>query len=395
MRFLIDKNLPPKVAAWLRASRTCASGFVLRSRRLPKRSQPAPSFWSRIPASASGGCRPKWSRGEVMAGKSMKALFLGNVAADTAEGIRDRLPSELQCDIVADPKDLMDRPEAAAEADILVSNHWYANYPPAPRVRFVQSVATGIDLIDLAALPKGVAICNAFGHETAIAEYVLMTMLVWSHRFLEIAGEFRARSSWEPSWVMSGAPHGEIMGKTLGIVGLGRVGREVARRAAAFGVRILAANRSPRAAGDGVAQVYPLGELDAMLPHCDFVVLATALGPGTEGLIDARRLALMKPSAFLVNIARGTIIDEAAIYQALRERRIAGAALDVWWQYPSAAEPMRRPSRLPFHELPNVIMTPHCSGWTDGMTARRWAEVADNIGRFVRGEPLANVVTTT
>ena len=325
----------------------------------------------------------------------MKALFLGNVAADTAEGIRDRLPSELQVAILPDPKDLIGRPEAAAEADILVSNHWHADYPPAPRVRFVQSVATGIDLIDLAALPRGVAVCNAFGHETAIAEYVLMTMLVWSHRFREIEGEFRAHSSWQPSWVMSGAPHGEIMGKTLGIVGFGRVGHEVARRAVAFGVRILAANRSPRAAGDGVERIFPLAELDSMLPQCDFIVLATALGPETEGLIDARRLALMKRSAFLVNIARGTVIDEAAIYDALREERIAGAALDVWWQYPSAAEPTRRPSRLPFHELPNVIMTPHCSGWTDGMTARRWAEVAGNIGRFVRGEPLVNVVTTT
>ncbi len=325
----------------------------------------------------------------------MKALFLGNVAADTAEGIRDRLPPELQCDILPDPKELIGRPEAAAEADILVSNHWHADYPPAPRVRFVQSVATGIDLIDLTALPRGVAVCNAFGHETAIAEYVLMTMLVWSHCFREIEGEFRARSSWRPSWVMSGAPHGEIMGRTLGIVGFGRVGREVARRAAAFGVRVLAANRSPRAAGEGVEVIFPLGELDAMLPECDFVVLATALGPQTEGLIDARRLALMKRSAFLVNIARGAVIDEAAIYDALRELSIAGAALDGWWQYPTSSEPERRPSRLPFHELPNVIMTPHCSGWTDGMTARRWAEVAGNIGRFVRGEPLVNVVTTT
>jgi phosphoglycerate dehydrogenase-like enzyme len=153
----------------------------------------------------------------------------------------------------------------------------------------VQSVATGIELIDPKALPRGVAICNAFGHETAIAEYVMMAMLVWSHRFLEIEGEFRARSSWRPSWVQSGAPHGEIFGKTVGIVGLGRVGHEVARRAAAFGCRIVAANRSPRAAGDGVERLYPLGELDAMLPACDFVVLATALGPETERLIDARR----------------------------------------------------------------------------------------------------------
>src|SRR5215469_16266862 len=307
----------------------------------------------------------------------MKALFSGNVVADTANGIRAELPSELEVEIVADPKELTAK--AAAEADILVTNIWRADYPPAPRVKFVQSVATGIEWIDTAALPRGVPICNAYGHETAIAEYVLMTMLVWSHRFREIEGDFRSRSSWRPSWVQSGPPHGEILGQTVGIIGFDRVGREVARRAAAFGCRILAVNRTPHPAGSGVERVYSLAELDAMLPACDFIVLCTALGPETEGLIDARRLELMKGSAFLVNIARGQIIDEDAVYDALRDRRIGGAALDVWWQYPNADEPERRPSRYPFHELPNVIMTPHCSGWTEGMVARRWGEVADNI----------------
>src|SRR5215471_1754593 len=325
----------------------------------------------------------------------MRALFLGNVAADTANGIRAELPPDLRVEILAEPQQLTRSPEAAADADILVSNHWRAEYPPAPRLRLVQSVATGIELIDLTALPRGVSVCNAFGHETAIAEYILMVMLVWSHRFREIEADFRTRSSWRPSWVQSGPPHGEILGSTVGIVGLGRVGREVARRAAAFGCRVIAANRSPRPAEDGVERVYPLSELDDMLPLCDFVVLCTALGPETDGLIDGRRLALMKRSAFLVNIARGAVLDEDAVYAALHDRTIGGAALDVWWQYPDAAEPERRPSRHPFHELPNVIMTPHCSGWTEGMVARRWAEVAANINRFVRGEPLQNIVART
>ena len=100
----------------------------------------------------------------------------------------------------------------------------------------------------------------------------------------------------------------------------------------------------------------------------------------------------MKPSAFLINIARGQVVDEDALYAALRDRKIGGAALDVWWQYPNAAEPNRRGSRHPFHELPNVIVTPHNSGWTAGMVRRRWDEIADNLGRFVRGEPLINIV---
>jgi len=324
----------------------------------------------------------------------VKALFLGNVAADTAEGIRDELPAGLETVILGDPQELARSPHVAADADILVSNHWRPDYPPAPKVRLVQSVATGVDLFDLAALPPGAAVCNSFGHETAIAEYVIMTWLALHHRLFQISGEFRERSSWRTSWVESGAPHGEVRGSTLGIVGYGRVGREVARRAAPFGVRILAANRTPRDPDPGVERVFPLAQLDAMLPECDTVALCTALGPETTGLIDARRLALMKPTAFLINIARGQVIDEDAVFAVLRDGGIGGAALDVWWQYPTAAEPSRRGSRHPFHELPNVIVTPHNSGWTRGMVRRRWDEIAENIRRFVAGGPLINVVTT-
>jgi len=325
----------------------------------------------------------------------VKALFLGGVAADTAAGITAELPDGLAVEILNDPIERGRLPHAAADADILVSNHWRADYPPAPKVRLVQSVATGVDLFDLAALPKGVAVCNSFGHETAIAEYIVMVMLALHHRLFEISGEFREHGSWRTSWVQSGAPHGEVRGSTLGIVGYGRVGREVARRAAPFGCRILAANRTAREPEAGVERVFSLAELDHMLPECDTVALCTALGPETTGLIDARRLALMKPTAFLINIARGQVIDEDAVYAALRDRAIGGAALDVWWEYPNAAEPNRRGSRHPFHELPNVILTPHNSGWTAGMVRRRWGEIADNIGRFVRGEPLINLVATT
>jgi phosphoglycerate dehydrogenase-like enzyme len=324
----------------------------------------------------------------------MKALFLGNVAADTYAGIKDELPPGLVAEVL-EPIDPARLPAAAVDADILVGNHWRADYPPVPKVRLVQSVATGVELFDLATLPKGAAVCNAFGHETAIAEYIVMTWLALHHRLFAIAGEFRAEGSWRSSWVQSGPAHGEVRGSTLGIVGFGRVGREVARRAAPFGARILAANRTPRDAEPGVERIYPLADLDRMLPLCDTLALCTALGPETTGLIDARRLALMKPGAFLINIARGQVVDEDALYAALRDGRLGGAAIDVWWQYPDAAALNRRGSRHPFHELANVIVTPHNSGWTDGMMQRRWSEIAANLNHFVRGERLINLVTTT
>lgn len=325
----------------------------------------------------------------------MRALFLGGVAADTAAGIREELPAGLDYDIIPDPIDRGRLAELAPDIDILVSNHWRADYPSAPKIRLVQSVATGTELFELAALPKGCAVCNSFGHETAIAEYVVMAMLALHHRFFQISGEFRDHGSWATSWVQSGTPHGEVRGSTLGIVGYGRVGREVARRAAPFGCRILAANRSPRERDPKVERIYPLAELDRMLPECDTVAICTALGPETTGLITAARLALMKPTAFLINIARGQVIDEDAIYAALRDRKIGGAALDVWWQYPNQDDPTRRGSRHPFHELPNTIVTPHNSGWTAGMVRRRWDEIADNIARFTRSDSLINIVTRT
>src|SRR5207237_7411535 len=128
----------------------------------------------------------------------------------------------------------------------------------------------------------------------------------------------------------------------LGSLGLGRVGRGVAPRAAAFGCHILAANRSPRETGDGVERIYPLATLNEMLPLCDTVAICTAFGPETERLFDARRLARMKPTAFLFIFAMGEIIDTAALYDILRDGTIGGAAIDVWWQYPDAAEPERR-----------------------------------------------------
>jgi phosphoglycerate dehydrogenase-like enzyme len=169
----------------------------------------------------------------------------------------------------------------------------------------------------------------------------------------------------------------------------------VAERAAGLKCRVLAANRSPVAEPGPVETIFPLAELDRMLPLCDTVLVACALAAETKGLIDARRLALMKPGALLINVARASIVDEDALYAALKDGHLGGAALDVWWQYPTAAEPERRPSRRPFHELPNVLITPHCSSATEASADRRWSVVAGNLDRFSRGEPLENVVFQT
>lgn len=323
----------------------------------------------------------------------MKVLFLGRFAGGHAPRILARLTTTPDTEILADETDTARLGPALAEADIVVGLVWRAGFPPAPRLKLLQCIATGVDRMDLAAVPRGVTVCNTLGHETPIAEYVIMTMLTLTHRLFHSVLSFRA-GSWEASLQGGGTRHGELLGQTVGIVGYGGIGREVARRAAAFGVRLLAANRSPVGDAAPVERVYPLAELDRMLPECDVVVIACALAPETQGLIDARRIALMKPGALLINIARGLVVDEAALYAALRDGRLGGAAIDVWWRYPTPAEPQPRPSRFAFHELPNVLMTPHSSSFTEGTAERRFGAIVRNIDSFVRGEKLINVVTT-
>ncbi len=327
----------------------------------------------------------------------MKTVFLGSFGARPGvwEAILAKTTEKLDVSVLFDLDDAQRLIPLLAHAEIVVSHIWKKDFPAAPRVKLLQSVAAGLDLIDVPSLPAGVTVCNVSGHEQAIAEYVLMTMLAWQHRLIDIVAAFRG-GVWSTGGGAGGGPtHGEIMGKTVGIVGYGKIGREVAKRAVGFGCTVIAANRSPVADRGEASEIYPLAEIDRMLPRCDAVVIAAGLGPETRELIDARRLALMKPSAFLVNIGRAGITDEEALFAALRDGRIGGAAIDVWWQYPTAAEPNRRGSRLPFHELPNVIMTPHCSSATDGARDRRFSTVAGNLDRYVRGQPLTNVVLTT
>jgi phosphoglycerate dehydrogenase-like enzyme len=175
----------------------------------------------------------------------MKALFLGHFAATVAPRILAKVQTPLETTILDDEGDAAQLAPLLADAEIVVGHIWRAGFPPAPRLRLLQSVAAGLDLLDTEAVPKGVTICNVFGHEPAIAEYVIMTMLALTHRLFESVTAFRAGS-----WVASpqfggGAPHGEVSGRAIGIIGYGRIGREVAERAAGLKCRVLAANRSP------------------------------------------------------------------------------------------------------------------------------------------------------
>ena len=277
---------------------------------------------------------------------------------------------------------------AAADAVVCVRFDHPARHSPS--LRLIQLQAAGYDRIDFRCVPDRATVCNAFGHTRAIAEYALMTMLMWTHRWKPVEESFRA-GSWQYSGTMVGPLRDELNSRTVGILGFGQMGREIAAGCRALGTRVVVCARNPQA-GEQVDASYPLERLDDFLAQCDFVVVCIAHAPQTEGLIDAGRLARMKPGAVLVNVARGPVVAERDLYEALTSGVIAGAVIDVWWQYPDAGDPQRRGSVFPFHELDNVFMTPHSSGWTEQMMDRRWDMIVANLGAAWRGEQLVNVV---
>ncbi len=263
----------------------------------------------------------------------------------------------------------------------------------APRLRVAARIGVGYDAVDVPTLTsKRLPLMTAgTANSVTVAEHAFFMMLALAKKSVTLDTMVR-----EGRWAerFQHLPY-DLAGKTILVVGFGRIGTRVVKRCLAFEMTVLV--HDPYVDKNAVkkAGATSAPDLDTAIPTADFITIHCPKNRETTNLIDARRLALMKPTAFLINIARGQVIDEDAIFAALRDRTIGGAALDVWWQYPTAAEPNRRGSRHPFHELPNVIVTPHNSGWTSGMVRRRWDEVALNLRRFAAGEELINLVTTT
>ena len=322
----------------------------------------------------------------------LQIAFVGAFAARLQGLVRDRVGVPCQA-VAVDEAAIMSK---LADLDVLVTLVFNREMAAAGRrLKLVQVPAAGLDRIDPPALPPGVWLANAYGHEVGIAEYVIGAILTWN-RGLCRADTLLRRGEWDSQWAAGSPPppRPELRGKTLGVLGYGRIGQAVAQRARAFEMAIWAIRRDPTRPVSCAADF--LGGPDArdeLLRRADYLVVTSPLTPATRGVLGQRELALMKPTAVLVNVARAEIVDEEALYEALHRGVIAGAILDVWYRYPTGAGPTL-PSRLPFHELGNVLMTPHVSGWTDGMLEARAEVIAENIRRAARGEAPLNLVAT-
>jgi phosphoglycerate dehydrogenase-like enzyme len=321
----------------------------------------------------------------------LQVAFAGTFAAHLEPPTRRHLtvPCEF---IVADEVAIIPR---LAEVDILVAMAFTIEMSrSASRLRLVQVPGAGVDRIDRSALPEGVLLANAYGHETGIAEYVIGTMLALTRDFVRLDAALRL-GDWRSQWAVGAEPPPvwpELAGKMLGILGYGRIGQNVARRARAFGMKVCVTRRDVRqSTGEELALLGGPDMTDEVMRRSDYVVISMPATPDTIGSIGRKQLGLMKRTAFLINVARAEIVDEDALFEALARRSIAGAALDVWYRYPREAGPTA-PATQPFHELPNVLMTPHVSGWTDGMIEARAKLIAENIRRIACGVSPLNLV---
>ena len=290
-------------------------------------------------------------------------------------------------------------PSLLSDVDVIVGHSFNSEMGAAAKsLKAILFAAAGYDQIDPEAIPQGVVVANAYHHEAPIAEWVMAVAVALDHELIASDQTFR-NGEWS-QWPFRHGPFRELYGRTFGIIGYGAIGKRVARLANAYDMKVIAAGRrletapetKANAEADGVEYGAGQDAMERVLAESGFVLVSTPLIESTRGLIGEREIGLMRSDAYLINPARGPIVDEKALYDAVASKSIAGAAIDTWYEYPVDTDDSPRPSKYPFWELDNVIMTPHISGATFGTLERRAKTVAANIDRLTRGEPLENVI---
>jgi phosphoglycerate dehydrogenase-like enzyme len=310
-------------------------------------------------------------------------LVISDPAAPVLK-LLDRLPGDVSVTVSRQIEALRD---AARTADVVLGREarrpaLQAVFSSAPRLRWVHSLSAGVnEYLCPELVESAVPLTNSRGvFSRSLAEFALGAALFFAKDFRRMIRQ-QAAGVWESFDVE------ELYGKVLGIVGYGSIGRAVAERGRDFGMRIIAVRRRPDLASESgpAEQILPVARLAELMARSDFVVIATPLTPETRGLVGEAELRAMKPSAVLINVGRGPVVAEDALIRALQQRRIRGAALDVFDR-----EPL--PSGHPFYDLDNVLLSPHCADHTPGWEEAAMEVFLDNFERFRKGEPLRNLV---
>lgn len=273
-----------------------------------------------------------------------------------------------------------------AEAEILIGYHAYFEMARAPHLRWLQLTGDGVDhLRGYPILQSNVTITNTRVFATPITEYIFGSMLGWSYQFPKMRTEFQEKRIY-PKNQWQEYLGDELEGKTLAIIGYGAIGQKLAQVAQAFGMHVIATRRSiSEPVHEQGIDVFPADRLKEVMARGDMVVITLPLTDETEGVIGEPELRSLKPNAYLVSVGRGKVMQEDVLVRALREKWFAGAGLDVFAQRPL-------PSDSPFFDLPNVILTPHMSGVSNGYARRGVQFHCENLRRYLAGEPLLNLI---
>ncbi len=268
------------------------------------------------------------------------------------------------------------------EADVVVVSMMWKNEmaPAAKRLKFIQSISAGIDQYDKEVLrAHNIRLANAAGvNANAVSEHA-MALILALKRHIHTGRDNQAAKVWRGMISDIPAREDELGGKTLLIVGLGRIGARLAKLAKAFDLKVVATRRDPARGGEGADAVFGHERLHGLLPEADIVALTCPLTPQTTNLIDAKALSLMKPTAHLINVARGRVVDEDALIAALQDKRLAAAGLDV-----TREEPL--PATSPLWAMPNVLITPHTAGETQRYEDGVIDMLLENLDRLWRGQ---------
>ena len=321
------------------------------------------------------------------------ALVQGRIAVQYTNLLKKYLSNDWDV-LEWDPatNDPSEFPAMAAKADCMVggaipSKQW----PAIPNLKLFQIPWTGYDFCSAQTMPANVPVCNCFEHESAIAEYVLGGMLEMSLGLRKLDHDFRS-GGWNGKNPGENTPHGELSNATVGIIGYGHIGFEVAKRAKAFGMRVIGTRRSEQDTPEFLDWLGTADKIGHLLSESDFIVVACDLNAETEGMIAEEQFSQMKSNAVIINVARGRVIKESALYAALKSKRIGGAVLDVWYTYNSPGKPEVWPSNEPFQNLNNVLLSAHESASSHKMWERRWEFVAQNFMRAAAGEVPKNFI---
>jgi phosphoglycerate dehydrogenase-like enzyme len=314
-------------------------------------------------------------------------LVIGDPAANYLKPLA-ALPDETRV-LVSRDRDRLK--ESAAEADVILNADFQdptlltGTFPHATRVRWIHSLMAGVDKVlspEIVASP--VPMTNGRGlYGRSLAEWTIGAMAYFAFDFRRLLRQ-QAVGKWESF------DHPTLFGRTLGIVGYGAIGRAIAERARPFGIRVVTLRRTlgSRTVGDAdplVDRAYSSAQLNEMLAECDYVVVTAPLTAETRGLLGVAQIAAMKPTAVLINVGRGAVIDEGALLAALESGKLRGAALDVF-----TTEPL--PASHPFYRMENVLLSPHTADRSPESRTRAVDFFLKNFERFRIGEPLENIV---